>query len=1262
MMATKYPSKNSCSECSRRVSKTTGILCSLCCHPIHPKCTKLSKQEINNITKNPNTHNYICNICQSFKCGKCNKAVHNSDNALQCEGECSTWFHLKCTRVSLNQYKEFNKNNSKSPSWFCPDCLCSPFSSIDDTQLKKLFFENHLEKFTKKTLKSNNFDPMCSICDRKIHSDKVHKALPCFCCLSLVHRKCSGLSNHVLLNTEASQMIHWECKKCRDENFSFNDIPDEELFSMTFNSNFNCPCLTDCNIEQMRKDLILNLTKFKDNCTDGLDPDCNIDQTFDIKTNFDYYNVHQFHKLSTKISQKKSPPLSIYHTNIQSLNAKFDNLHTHLANLNYPFDVIALTETWNPKHKKDEFSPGKLEGYRKYNGIEGNSLKSGCGLRDSLKTIDRYDLNISYFDDQNEFQCKWIEIVIPKASNILVGVYYRHPKKESNDVFNKHLADTLKKIKPENKEVFIAGDFNYDLLKFTNVAQIDDFISTMFLHFLQPCILEPTRIVDGNKPSLVDNIFTNAISKNIISGNLLNKLSDHMPNFIFVLKISTPQHKEDRKFRDTKNLDETKYKADLSKINILASVANSVDINEVFNDYHNQLMNVVEHHAPYKFRSRKEMKWKQKPWITKGIQNSIKQKNIYYGKYVRTKNTFWYRSYKHHMNAVKRLTFASKIKYYENYFIFHAQNSKKIWQGINEILRKNSKMPNEDIFLNEDGLLLTDQKQVANRFNRFFTNVADNLLEKIGDTNSKYQDYLKNPNEHSMFMNEVDFGEVELIIKNLDTTKSGDIYGLSPKLLQIGATEVSNNLKTIFNLSLKFGQFPDKLKYAKIIPIHKGDSKQTPGNYRPISLLPIIGKVFEKIVYNRVYSFVTDKNILVKNQYGFQRLKSTEHAGLDLQSKIINAYENKLNSCSIFLDFAKAFDTVNHEILLSKLYHYGIRGPTHNWFKSYLSNRQQCVQVNNHLSDFATVKHGVPQGSILGPLLFLLYINDITQSTKNLEFLLFADDTSIFLAKKDLKTLEDTINTELDHVSNWLKANKLSLNVKKSNVLLFRGRNAKKMDQFNIKIDGNPIEEKEFAKYLGLYFDNKLTFKPQIDHVLTKLKKGNGILAKLRHFVPNEKVRSVYFAHIESHLNYGSIIWGGAAKYHLDKIILAQKKGIKIMNFIKTRDHIELPFKNNKVLPVDRLRALSMCKFIWKIYQGITPFASSLLDQNQVVVNERDNTKYLVPYKNTLHARTSIFYSGILNWNKIPTDIKNSASLPNFTSKCKEFFLDKLNS
>ncbi len=1250
----------SCAECLRRVSQKTGVTCSLCQHTLHPRCTKLNKQELHRVQNNPSQ--YICNFCQNFKCGKCNKAVHRTVNALQCEADtCGTWFHLKCTKISLPQYNEFNRDHD-SPPWFCTDCLCAPFFSINNNDLKNILFDSKLEKHTRKILKSNEFKNNCPICTRKIASDKIAKALPCFSCHSLTHRKCSGLSNYELNNSEPQDLAHWQCTKCHQDAFPCINISDEELIAMSFNSNFDCKCQTTCDNLAFRKSLILDLSKFKqDKMTDGPDPDCHLEHAFDINIEFDYYNTHQFHKLTEKLS-KTRPPLTIYHTNIQSLQCNIDRLHTQLADLDYPFDIIALSETWNPSYKKDNFLPGSLPGYKKYNGTEGTSLKGGCGffVKETLRTFDRHDLSESFSDNNNEFQSKWIEITIPKTSNILIAVYYRHPKKTSNSVFNEHLQVTLEKVKKENKEVFIAGDFNYDLLKFSDNKLIDDFLSDMFVNFLQPCIPEPTRIVNGNKPSLVDNIFSNAISKQLISGNLLNKLSDHMPNFVIAKKITTPHSKEKRKIRDTKNLDETQYRQDLHNIDITATIAKSDSINPIYNEYHDKLLKVYDKHAPYKYYSRKEMRWKQKPWITAGIQKSIRVKNLYYGKYVRTKNQFWYKCYRHYVNAIKRLTFASKRKYYTTYFNQHAHNSRKVWKGINEILRKNSKMANEEIFLNEDGLIITDQKRVADRFNHFFTNVADNLISKISNSNTEYQDYLKNPNESSIFIKEVDFGEVYDLVRNLDITKAGDIYDISPKLLQIGAQEISPNLTAIYNLSLKFGEFPDKLKIAKIIPVFKADSKLQPGNYRPISLLPIIGKVFERLVYNRVYSFISKMNILTDKQYGFQKGKATEHALLELQSKIIYAIEHKLNSCCIFLDFAKAFDTVNHNILLDKLYHYGIRGTIHDWFKSYLSNRQQCVQVNGHLSEFTTVRHGVPQGSILGPLLFLLYINDIVKTTPKLEFLLFADDTSIFLSGKDLKSMESTLNTELDNISNWLKANKLSLNIKKSNILVFRNRVTKQTETMDVKIDGNSIDEKTYAKYLGLLIDNKLTFKNHIDYVHTKLKKGNAILARLRYFVPKENVRNVYYAHIESHLNYGSLVWGSAANYHVEKIVRSQKKSIKIMNFVKAREHIDLPFKNNKILPFDQLRALSMCKFIWKMKNNITPFLDFLLQQNQVVKSERDDLKYLVPFKNTRNARLSLFYAGFLVWNKIPQNIQKSASVTAFSRNCKEFLLSKL--
>ena len=234
------------------------------------------------------------------------------------------------------------------------------------------------------------------------------------------------------------------------------------------------------------------------------------------------------------------------------------------------------------------------------------------------------------------------------------------------------------------------------------------------------------------------------------------------------------------------------------------------------------------------------------------------------------------------------------------------------------------------------------------------------------------------------------------------------------------------------NKSLEYGIYPTKLKLAKVIPIYKNDDPSDPSNYRPISLLSVFNRIFEKIMYYRLKSFLEKKNIFNDSQYGFREKRSTEHAMLDIINQIENNMDNKMYSCGIFIDLKKAFDTVDHLILLQKLDHYGVRGVTNNWFASYLLGRQQTTQIGaKNISKKEVMLSGVPQGSVIGPLFFLVYINDISNSSGQLKFYLFADDTNLLYADKNPRELEIKVNTELSKIYDWLVANKLSSNIKK---------------------------------------------------------------------------------------------------------------------------------------------------------------------------------------------------------------------------------------
>ena len=385
-------------------------------------------------------------------------------------------------------------------------------------------------------------------------------------------------------------------------------------------------------------------------------------------------------------------------------------------------------------------------------------------------------------------------------------------------------------------------------------------------------------------------------------------------------------------------------------------------------------------------------------------------------------------------------------------------------------------------------------KFLTSIFNDFFSSVGSNLASKLPSTNREFTDYMSGNFDKSFFFNTVMASEIETEILSISLNKAHGLYSCPTIILRSIRHILSKPLADIMNKSVSQGVYPSKSKHAKVIPVYKSDDETDPGNYRPISLLSNFNRIFEKVMFKRLKMFLDQNDILFRSQYGFRDKYSTQHAILDIVNTVQSNMDKKLYTCGIFIDLKKSIRySQPHSVLLSKLHHYGIRGVVNDWFSSYLSGRLQTTKVEMTVSSKATTPCGVPQGSVLGPLLFLIYINDIPNSSSKLSFCLFADDTNMLFADNNLRSLEATVNNELKNVCDWLTANKLTLNTKKSYFVIFRPRQKKLEYEVNLNVIGNntdtltSLECKEYVKCLGVLIDSHLSWKFHIVYVVRLL-------------------------------------------------------------------------------------------------------------------------------------------------------------------------------
>ena len=450
---------------------------------------------------------------------------------------------------------------------------------------------------------------------------------------------------------------------------------------------------------------------------------------------------------------------------------------------------------------------------------------------------------------------------------------------------------------------------------------------------------------------------------------------------------------------------------------------------------------------------------------------------------------------------------------------------------------------------------------------------------------------------------------------------------------------------------------------GKVNPLYKKDSSDNPSNYRPISILSVFSKIFEKLMYKRLYQFLDSFEILYPLQFGFWEKHSTSHALLCLTETIKHSIDNGRIGCGVFLDLQKAFDTVNHTILLQKLEHYGIRGNVLSWFQSYLTGRSQYVSVNGHVSTTLPIVCGVPQGSVLGPLLFLIYVNDLASVSKVLKFYLFADDTSIYFDSNDLFTLQKVVNRELRKVKKWLDANRLSLNIPKTNFVIFHSKPKNLNEPIRIKFGSKLLTRIESIKYLGILVDSTLTWKPQISELSKKLARTCGIFFKIRHYVTPETLKLLYYSLFYSFLSYGITIWGLTHPSVLDRLFKVQKRVIRAISFKDKFTHTTPLFYEHKILKLHDIHSLKLLCFVYECSNNsITPVFDSYFNKLQTVhsYNTRQASKgniYLTGVNTIQYGKRSAKFAGGILWNNLSVELRKSPSVQIFKKNLQDFCL-----
>ena len=980
------------------------------------------------------------------------------------------------------------------------------------------------------------------------------------------------------------------------------------------------------------------------------------------------------HALSDKLYESKSN-FSILSLNAQSINAKFDEFQIAINEINnkHEVSIICIQESWLSSD-----SDTSLFDIPNYQLVAKGKYCSNHGGLLTYVHKDFYWENIAINDETTVWENLFIKVrhKTPGSKTQIVGNIYRRPNEILHDfrMFQEEFVEALENF--NRNPVYLCGDFNIDLLKLNVKDHYHTFFNNLIAAGYFPRISLPTRITN-HSATLLDNIFTNELGSHQ-SGILVNNISDHQMIYTYNTTQIKSTSTSSKKFIEVETNNRQamdRFLIQLRECNIMEklNLDNNANPNNNFEHFMELFMKLKQQYLPKRVVRFNRKKHKIKPWLTTGILNSINSKDKLYKTLVQTpKDSPIYSdllsNFKVYKNIIRRSIMHAKRDYYKNVFRMYSSNLKKTWQTINDSLnRRNRRRDFPQEFQLANGTLISEPKHIANAFNDFFINVGDT---GPFNTNVDFNQYMPVKPNCNLTFQPITVDITSRIIDSLKPKTSTGVDCISNKLLKYVRNVISEPLTIIINQMLNMGVFPDLLKISKVIPIYKKEDDTMFSNYRPISLLPSISKIFEKVILEQLTTYLNKNNLIHKHQYGFRKNYSTEYASLHIVDYLNYEMDKNRTPTNIYLDLSKAFDSLSHYILLNKLQHYGLCDVALNLLKSYLTNRKQFVQYNEYSSDMKYSHNGVPQGSILGPLLFLIYINDLPNSSELFNFLMYADDTTLYCCLEDItsENKAHTLNIELEGVHSWLKANRLTLNVNKTKYMLFSKRKNNLPGEINLQINNNDIQSVTEFNFLGLYLNSKLNWDTHINVIGKKISRAVGIIKKLQLIFPQKILISLYNTLLLPHINYCLLSWGSSNA--AESIFLQQKKAIRAISSASHNAHTEPLFKIFNILKLNDIFNYRLLTFYYNLRHNKVPhYIATFLPNTSIAINRYPIRKarlqpplYVHEYiPKTCKHKLPVYLNSINSNNNEMSRIiliTDKISLPNFKNRIKMCLLE----